>query len=551
MRALIYTRISQDRSGEGEANERQEEACRQLAASRGWEVVGVEHDISISGWQKNKDRPGWNRTVERMERGECDVVVAWKLDRVTRRVRDLIDLIEIAEKTGVSFATTDGMLDLSSPTGRAVATILGAVAQMEVELKAERQQAASRARAAKGIPWKTGFRAFGYTLDGEIVEKEAALIREAAEDVLNGAPLRAIVRRWKELEIPTARSRKNVNGWTHNSVRSILLNPRNAGISTYKGEVIGKGSWEPILSEETHVLLVATLTDPARTRGDKSLGNKPRNLLSGLAKCGECGFPVEAGSSSGRKVYKCSNPSGDHITTDREGAEQIVRNALVLSIGTTTPGTVTEPRPKEVAATLWTERKTVSERLDMLATRWAEGAVTDGQFDAANRSLQKQLAAIEARIETAAQQPDDAHSLRWEEARKFDALDVWGQRRVLADLTEIKLWPKNRKRDVPMKQQVTVYVTDQRGRTWPALDERKGQAPDPSGATYEALADVLVREQPEGITTLASAAEWLADNGHTDRAPGGLPGKLSPLVRYVRGQTRGATGWTRKAMEAA
>jgi site-specific DNA recombinase len=549
-RAVIYTRISRDDSGEGVANQRQEEDCRKLADLRGWEVVGVEADISISGYS-GKDRPAWNRVLGMIRAGEVDLVLAWHMDRMTRSMVDLETLIVLAEEHGVGISTVTGDIDLTSDVGRMVARILAAVARAEVERKGARQKRANEQRARQGEFRSSGFRAFGYTLQGEIVEKEAALIREAAEDVLNGAPLRAIVRRWNELKVPTSRTRKNMSGWTHNSVRSILLNPRNAGIATYNGEVVGKGNWEPIISEETHILLVATLTDPARTKGDenRALGNKPRNLLSGIAVCGECGWKVEAGSNGGRKVYKCSNPDGDHITTHRAEADQIVRSALTLAIGMTTPGTLTEPRDKAVPADLWSQRERINERLKKMTVSWAEGVLTDDMFEAGSASLKSQLEDVETRIESAAQEPEDTN-LRWEEARKFESLDMWGQRRVLDDLTEVKLWPKNRRRNLPMKHQVTVHVTDLRGRTWAALDERNGQAPDPSAATYEALAGVLVREQPESITSLSKAAQWLVDEGHTDLSPGGLPGKLSPLVRYVRGETRSGAGWTPKGESA-
>ena len=543
-RAVIYTRISRDDTGEGVANQRQEEDCRKLADLRGWDVVGVEADISISGYS-GKTRPAWERVLDMIRAGQVDVVVAWHMDRMTRSMLDLEKLILLSEEHGVGISTVTGDIDLTTDVGRMVARILAAVARAEVERKGARQRRANEQRAAQGIPWRTGFRAFGYTLEGEIVEDEAALIRAAAEDVLNGTPLRAIVRRWNDLEVPTARSRKNINGWTHNSVRSILLNPRNAGIATYKGEVVGTGQWEPILRAETHVLLVATLTDPSRTRGQKALGNKPRNLLSGIATCGECGWKVEAGSSNGRRVYKCTNPDGDHLTTSRDEAESIVQTAFALAVGSTTPGTLTKRRDAFVPAELWAERERINERLEKLTVSWTEGVVNDRMFAAGSESLQQQLDAVESRIEEAAHEPADT-TLRWEEARDFLALDLWGQRRVLDDLADIKLWPKNRKRNLPMKHQVTVHVTDLRGRTWPALDERSGQTPDPRASTYEALADVLVREQPEGVTSLSKAAQWLVDHDHTDRAPGGLPAKLSPLVRFVRGETRGATGWTRK-----
>src|SRR5690606_20357781 len=135
-RAVIYTRVSRDDSGEGQSNARQEEQCRKLADMRGWSVVAVEADVSISAYS-GKHRPAWQRVLGMAERGEVDVIVAWRLDRVTRRVKELVDLTETARRTGVAVATTDGQLDLTTPTGKAVATILGAVAELEVEVKAQ------------------------------------------------------------------------------------------------------------------------------------------------------------------------------------------------------------------------------------------------------------------------------------------------------------------------------------------------------------------------------------------------------------------------------
>lgn len=566
-RAAIYTRISRDDSGEGVANQRQEADCRKLADLRGWEVVAVEADISKSGYSE-KERPGWRRILSMIERGQIDLVVAWHMDRMTRSMLDLERLIILAEEHSVGISTVHGDIDLTSDVGRMVARILAAVARAEVERKGARQRRANLARAVDGEFRSTGFRPFGYTREGKVVEDEAALIRAAAEDVLNGTPLRGIVRRWNEAGVPTPRSqavkasgRSDTNEdstsskpednrqprWTHGSVRSVLLNPRNAAIATYRGEVVGKGTWDKILEEETHVLLTAMLTDPSRLKGDsqRALGNKPRNLLSGLATCAECGSKVEAGSSNGRRVYKCSNPDGDHLTTDREKADRIVRVSMTFAFGMTSAGTLAPSRDRSVPGDLWEAREKLNSRLETMTVSWANGTITDGMFNAGTEALKSQLDEIEERIEASVHEADP-YSLSWEEARRFQDLDVWGQRRVLEDLAEIKLWPKYRKRNLPIKQQVTVYVTDTHGRTWAALDERKHMTPDPSAATYAALADALVQEQPEGVTTLASAAEWLSETGRTDRAPSGLPSKLSPLVRHVRGETRGAMGWTLK-----
>lgn len=80
----------------------------------------------------------------------------------------------------------------------------------------------------------------------------------------------------------------------------------------------------------------------------------------------------------------------------------------------------------------------------------------------------------------------------------------------------------------------------------PVLSKPDGVHQAASSTNYQALADVLVNEQPDAITTLERAAEWLVASGHTERSPRGLPGKLSPLVRYERGESDRQPGWTRK-----
>ncbi|MCW2580013.1 MAG: hypothetical protein JWR82_1614, partial [Blastococcus sp.] len=277
-RVLIYTRISKDDTGEGQSNDRQQTKCEDLARLRDWDIVGVESDISVSAYT-GKERPAWNRVVQAMKDGTVDVVIAWHLDRITRTVKELTEIIELSRATGVPIATASGEFDLSNNTGKMLATIISAVSEHEVEHKGARQRLANRQRAAEGKPWTSGWRAFGYELDGTLVPTEAHLIREASEKVLQGASLRSIVRDWQALGVSTPRSAKGVDGWTHNGVRKILLNPRNAGHATYQGKVIGKGAWEPIISPETHALLVAKLQDPSRLTRAESRGRKPSNLL--------------------------------------------------------------------------------------------------------------------------------------------------------------------------------------------------------------------------------------------------------------------------------
>lgn len=460
-RAVIYTRISRDDSGEGVALDRQEAACRALATLRGWEVVHVEkRDVSRSAYKESAKRPGWDHVVELMRSGQCDVVIAWKLDRVTRRVKGLLRIIELAEETGVVFATTDGLLDLSTPTGKAVATILGAVAQMEVELKAERQKSANQQRAAKGQAWGSGWRPFGFTR-GEMahVPEEAEMIRKAASDVLAGASLKSIAREWRESGVTTPRSKKGAAGWTHNGVRSILLNPRNAGLNTYRGEVVGPGAWDPIFSEEAHHQLTAMLTDPKRLlRMTGSNGRTPSNLLSGIARCGTCGAHVHAGTSNGKRVYKCSGP-GEHITTSRDSADSIVINSLTMAAITMRPGVILDLPEAGDAEGVTAALRSLTKRQADIAAAYAEGSLPLEAWQRANEAMNAERLTLEQALSSAdGMFGHNAEALHAQSVANFEALDLNGKRDVLRARVEVTLHPRNRRRNVPMKQQVSVFL---------------------------------------------------------------------------------------------
>lgn len=448
LRVAIYSRVSRDDTGEGQSNERQEEACRLLCQMRGWEVTAIERDVSKSAYDPSAERPGWDQIKRLMESGDIDVVVVWKLDRVTRRVAGLVDLILLCEETSVSFATTDGMLDLTSPTGKAVATILAAVAQMEVELKAERQKLANQQRRNDGQPWKSGWRSFGYTLDGELVPEEADLIRQAADDVLNGTPLREIVRRWKALGVSTPRSEKGADGWTHNGVRSILLNPKNAGYVTYKGEVIGDGNWKPIIERDTFALLTAKLTDP--TRRTNGPGRKPATLLTGIATCGVCGDTIMGRTNSKQEqvngvrttvarfpVYSCK---GYHVALKRDEVDRLVIDAFAIATMTNLPGMVLSiPKPGqgvEVAQALEEE----TQRLRDLTSSFASGKVPLMVLEAGTAEIQERIDALEASIRSDSDY--DPRKLNGEALRRFAELDTDGRRAILRRVARVTVHPK-------------------------------------------------------------------------------------------------------------
>ena len=129
-RAAIYCRISQDRAGAGLGVTRQEDDCRMLCERRGWTVTEVYADNDVSAYS-GKPRPAWQRLISDVQAGNVGAVVGWHVDRLTRSPRELEDVIDLADKHALELATVTGEVDLSNPTGRLVARMLGAAARHE------------------------------------------------------------------------------------------------------------------------------------------------------------------------------------------------------------------------------------------------------------------------------------------------------------------------------------------------------------------------------------------------------------------------------------
>jgi site-specific DNA recombinase len=134
-RAVIYCRISQDRTGAGLGVDRQREDCEALAERNGWDVVEVYVDNDVSAYS-GKKRKDYRRMLADLEQGTATVVIAWHTDRLHRSPTELEEYIDLSERRGVATHTVQaGTIDLATPSGRMTARILGAVARQESEHK--------------------------------------------------------------------------------------------------------------------------------------------------------------------------------------------------------------------------------------------------------------------------------------------------------------------------------------------------------------------------------------------------------------------------------
>lgn len=465
MRAVIYTRASLDRTGEGKSNERQHEECQRLVAFKRWEPVAHEADVSISAYGE-KDRPAWNRVLAMIEAGEVDVVVAWHLDRLTRNMADLERLILLCERHGVSVATATGDIDLTNDAGRMVARILAAVARQEVERKAARQRLAHVQRRSEGRPW-AGVKMLGYDRDGSIIEKEAAAIREAMEDVIESrASLAELGRRWHEIGLRSP-YKADDKPWTPRGVKKVLTNPRLAGFITITRkedgrstvEVLGEGDWEPIVSETTLTLVTSKLNDPERLRGKEKRGRKPANLLTGIMQCRKCGATVRAGSKRGVPSYMCPEY---HAQVDRKAADELVQGAFAVVLATGTPGAVLpSSEPVDDPEGVMDEIKRLRERQSLLARTLARGITSEDAYEAASVEIHEQITTLEAKL-TGAVDEVEWQRVRAQSVRDFLGQSMEDQRQVLARKAIVTLSPGVRGR-AGAKRQIEVQVRSKRG----------------------------------------------------------------------------------------
>ncbi len=146
MRAAIYARVSTANMGQDPTMQTRE--LEEFCQRRGWDISGRYVDQGVSGAKDS--RPELNRLMADAHSRRFDVVAVWKFDRFARSVSHLLRALETFQALGIEFVSLSEQVDTSTPTGKMVFTVLGAVAELERSLIAERVRAGLRNARAKG-----------------------------------------------------------------------------------------------------------------------------------------------------------------------------------------------------------------------------------------------------------------------------------------------------------------------------------------------------------------------------------------------------------------
>nr|WP_231563777.1 recombinase family protein [Anoxybacillus sp. KU2-6(11)] len=230
MKVAIYVRVSTDEQAkEGFSIPAQRERLRAFCASQGWEIV---QEYIEEGWSaKDLERPQMRQLLKDIKKGNIDIILVYRLDRLTRSVLDLYLLLQTFEKYNVAFRSATEVYDTSTAMGRLFITLVAALAQWERENLAERVKFGIEQMIDEGKK-PGGHSPYGYKFDKDfnctIVEEEAKTVQMIYRLYCDGYGYRGIADRLNELGIKPRIAKE----WNHNSIRDILMN--DIYIGTYR-----------------------------------------------------------------------------------------------------------------------------------------------------------------------------------------------------------------------------------------------------------------------------------------------------------------------------
>lgn len=349
MRAVLYTRVSKDQTGDGDSVTEQEAEARLACAALGWTVVEVfsDNDVSASRYAR-KQREHHPRLLAYLEGQPVDVLALWEVSRADRELGRWVGLLDLCARRRVLIhvVTDERTYDLDIPSDRKALATAGVDSEHESAKTRKRVLRNVAANAAKGRPH--GKLAYGYGRTYEtardagrgrvrpkmkeqyVVEEQAAILRELARRALAGESLYAISNDLNDRELSSPGGK--AKGWEPTEIRRLLVSPVYIAKRVWRPKAGGDatvidGVWPAILTEDDHHRLVALLTAPERkTFTDPAI----KHLLSGLAKCAECGASMREQKNRSIRGYICK--AGSCVSVKTQWIEDFVTETVLARV---------------------------------------------------------------------------------------------------------------------------------------------------------------------------------------------------------------------------
>ncbi len=323
LRMAGYIRVSSVRqANEGDSLTAQKNEIEQELEYRrrrdNWTVAHKEFYVDAGKSAKNQNRPQLQRLKRDIEAGKVDLVMCFKLDRLTRSLSDFVILWQLFAKHNVDVISLREKFDTSMPTGRAMLSLIMVFAQLEREMTAERTFAVMKDRVERGL-WNGGH-ILGYKSDpadkGKLVidEEGASIVRQVFDLFEELGSAGAVTRKLNDLGIRyptfTTRSEKVRGGklFTKQKIIGILRNRIYLG-EIHWGEAEQADCHAPIISQEQFDRVQHRLGQTVKRRQNLRKSSCRRYLLTGLLRC-QCGAHMVGAAAHGRhgvyRYYVCT-----------------------------------------------------------------------------------------------------------------------------------------------------------------------------------------------------------------------------------------------------
>lgn len=299
-KVALYKRVSTLTQHEkGYSLDAQTERMMAYCIAKDYEVVMNIEDPGYSG--ANLERPGIARIIEAVQNKVVDIVLVYKLDRLSRSQKDVLYMIEdIFIPNKVDFVSISENFDTTTASGRAMIGLLSVFSQLEKESITERFMSGRQQRARRSLWHGGGTEPIGYDyIDGQLIvnKEEAYQIKVVYQMYAAGASLTEIAEHMQDREYKTKHG-----GWNYiSTIVNVLENPLYAGLIHFDG-VIVPGRHEAIIDKELNIK-VKSMRERAKILSYKQ--NDSKHLLTGFIYCYKCGARYFAKKDKNRYYYCC------------------------------------------------------------------------------------------------------------------------------------------------------------------------------------------------------------------------------------------------------
>jgi len=353
MNTAIYVRVSTDEQAkEGYSIRAQIDKLKNYIQIKDWGFYKVYADEGISG--KNiTDRPAINELVTDIKSGKVNNVLVYKIDRLTRSTKDLIELTELFNSNKCGFNSLMESIDTQTASGRMFLKIIGIFAEFERENTIERITLACEKKVKEGYTLASSNPSYGYNREiGNRIQRinpeEAKIVKEIFAMYLDGnMSYASIARNLNQRSVKT----KIGIAWHHATIKGLLTNPNYIGKVRYAVTDAdryfeAKGKHEPIIDEDIFYAVQKKISKVKRIAYTKRPSEN--SYFCGLTYCAECGAKLQTNANyafneKGEKIhksgYRCPNVIKGLCKTSRfshkkmEGAfEEYMRDIADLTV---------------------------------------------------------------------------------------------------------------------------------------------------------------------------------------------------------------------------